>query len=278
MENEIIVIKQLPIIEEQLKSIKADIEAKISTALALKCDDETVKSIKVLRADLTKDFKKLEERRKMVKRKILSPYEAFEAIYKECVTDLFTSADIELKNRIEEIEGRLKAEKRFDAEIYFNEYMQSKGIDFIDFSDANIKITLSVSKKSLYKQIKEFIDKICDELAVISVQENSDEILYFYKKRESDTFLNVGKAITCVVEKYRAIEREKGRNAENAGLEKQAEPKTDRQLAPPAVTIFSGDSASNPEKIYPLKFTVYGTMAQLKELKEFLINGGYKYE
>ena len=71
MNEEIIVVKQLPVIEEQLKNIKANIEEKVSSVLALKCDESTVKAIKVLRADLTKDFKELEERRKIVRRGIL---------------------------------------------------------------------------------------------------------------------------------------------------------------------------------------------------------------
>lgn len=120
--NSLIVVKQLPVIEEQLKTIRADIEHKVSGVLALECTEGTVKAIKVLRADLNKDFKDLEERRKFVKSKILEPYENFEAVYKECVTEIFKGADTELKKRIDEVENNLKFEKRKEIEDYFNEY------------------------------------------------------------------------------------------------------------------------------------------------------------
>lgn len=121
--NSLIVVKQLPVIEEQLKTIRADIEHKVSGVLALECTEGTVKAIKVLRADLNKDFKDLEERRKFVKSKILEPYENFEAVYKECVTEIFKGADTELKKRIDEVENNLKFEKRKEIEDYFNEYI-----------------------------------------------------------------------------------------------------------------------------------------------------------
>ena len=37
-------------------------------------------------------------------------------------------------------------------------------------------------------------------------------------------------------------------------------------------------TAEEKEEILTLKFVVKGTRSQLKALKEFLINGGYKYE
>ncbi len=46
MESQIITIKQLPIIEERLQLIKAEIDAKTQHVLALDCNDATVKAIK----------------------------------------------------------------------------------------------------------------------------------------------------------------------------------------------------------------------------------------
>ena len=66
MEGQVITIKQLPIIEERLQLIKAEIDAKTQHVLALDCNDATVKAIKSLRADLNKDFSELEEKRKEV--------------------------------------------------------------------------------------------------------------------------------------------------------------------------------------------------------------------
>ena len=56
MNNEIMIVKQLPVIEEQLKLIKTEIEEKTSLALSMICTEDTYKEIKKLRADLKHDF------------------------------------------------------------------------------------------------------------------------------------------------------------------------------------------------------------------------------
>ena len=106
--NNLIVIKQLPIIEEKLKQLSTEIDEKVESAKALICTEESVKEVKTVRADLNKDFKELEAKRKDVKEKIMQPYMQFESIYKECVSDKFKSADIELKNKIDTVENELK--------------------------------------------------------------------------------------------------------------------------------------------------------------------------
>lgn len=218
--NSLIVVKQLPVIEEQLKTIRADIEHKVSGVLALECTEGTVKAIKVLRADLNKDFKGLEERRKFVKSKILEPYENFEAVYKECVTEIFKGADTELKKRIDEVENNLKFEKRKEIEDYFNEYAASKGVDFVGFFDAHINVTMSASRKSLQEQVKAFIDRICDDLTLIDTQEYKEEILVEYKNT-----LNASASITTVVARHKAIDDEKAK-AKQAEQFKQEQQKT----------------------------------------------------
>ena len=80
--DEIIIVKQLPIIEERLKEISEQSQQKVAAALAMTCTEDTVKSVKALRAYLSKDFQELEKKRKDVKGKILAPYEQFEAVYR----------------------------------------------------------------------------------------------------------------------------------------------------------------------------------------------------
>lgn len=215
--DELIVIKQLPVIEEQLHGIKAVIEDKVSRVLALDCTEDTVSAIRMLRADLTKDFNALEEKRRLVKSRILEPYEAFDAIYKECVTNVYTPADMELKKRIDEVDNAVKAEKRKRVEEYFNEYRTVKGIDFVTFADADIKVNKNSSDKSLRAQSKAFIDRICSDLQLIYDREHSEEILVEYKRT-----LNASAAIMSVSERHNAIAAERERKA-RAEAAKQAE-------------------------------------------------------
>lgn len=274
--NSLIVVKQLPVIEEQLKTIRADIEHKVSGVLALECTEGTVKAIKVLRADLNKDFKDLEERRKFVKSKILEPYENFEAVYKECVTEIFKGADTELKKRIDEVENNLKFEKRKEIEDYFNEYAASKGVDFVGFFDAHINVTMSASKKSLQEQVKAFIDRICDDLTLIDTQEHKEEILVEYKKT-----LNASASITTVVARHKAIDDEKAK-AEQAEQFKQEQQKTVEKVNAVAKAENAPLSAPKTAEADPIIIMKIGnTRIKAKKsdciiLKNLLSNGKYE--
>lgn len=214
--NNLITVKQLPIIEEQLKAVKEQAESKVKDALALACTEETVKQVKEVRTGLNKEFKELEDSRKAVKNQILAPYEAFEGVYKDCVSNIYKPADDQLKQKIADVENGLKDEKKEKVIAYFEEYAQSKNIDFVKFGDANINVTLTASLKSLKDQAKTFIDKISDDIALINTQENDAEIMFEYKR----TF-NVSQAITTVVNRHKAIEQEQAKAEQAKVIEVQ---------------------------------------------------------
>lgn len=277
MENEIIVLKQLPEIEERLQEIKEDVTKRVQTAMSLVCTEETVKEIKVVRAELNKEFAQWEEKRKEVKRAIMLPYERFDEKYKDCITDLYKTADTTLKTQINSVEDALKAEKARELLDYFNEYICASEIstgiplfEFVTLEKANINVTKSASLKSLKEQARAFIDRVCEDLNLISTQEHKDEILYEYKQS-----LNVSNAITTVANRYRAIEQAKAKEEERkakAEAEQKAVEKVEavaEVLAPPTV---------EDEKILTLHFTVKGTLAQLKALKDYLKINKYEFE
>ena len=277
MDKGIIEVKQLPIIVEQLQEVKAEVTAKVEQALSLVCTEDTVKDVKKVRSDLNKELKDYEERRKAVKKAIMTPYEQFEAVYKDCISDTYKKADTELKGKIDSVENELKEQKRKEVWYYFEELCEASSLDFITFENANINVTLSASMKSLKEQAKAFVDKIVDDLNLIDTQEHKDEILYEYKQS-----LNVSNAITTVANRYKAIEEAKAREEEHKARE-QAEAEAVAKVeevveavAPPTVEPIA--PPVEEEKTYTLKFTVRGTMPQLKALKEFLNNGGYDYE
>ena len=56
MSNELIIVKQLPQIEEHLKERSEEIEKKVENAKSLICTEENVKTIKEVRAELNKEF------------------------------------------------------------------------------------------------------------------------------------------------------------------------------------------------------------------------------
>lgn len=276
MNNEIIVVKQLPQIEEHLQTIKTQVTEKVNAALSLICTEDTIKSVKAVRADLNKDLKEFEERRKAVKKAIMTPYEAFESVYKDCISDTYKKADVELKAKIDSVENELKVQKTAEVKGYFDEYRDSKianGITWIGFANANINVTLSASMKSLKEQAKSFIDRICDDLSLIDTQEYKDEILYEYKQS-----LNVSSAITTVANRYKAIEAAKAEEEERKAREQAAAEAAAKveAIAPPIVEPIAPPVEEEP--VLTLKFTVRGKRSKLRELKEFLERGNYDYE
>lgn len=67
--SDLIVIKQLPIIQEQLKQLSEDIDKKVENAKGLVCTEENKQAIKQIRTTMNKEFEELENQRKKVKEK-----------------------------------------------------------------------------------------------------------------------------------------------------------------------------------------------------------------
>lgn len=280
MEGEgLIVVKQLPVIEEQLRVVKTQIEDQTALALDMACTEDTVKEIKKKRAELSKQLSEFEERRKAVKKQILSPYEAFEAIYKECISDVYRNADSILKGRIKEVERVVRQQKTDEVVSYFNEYRDSLGIDFVSFPQAGIRVGLSDSKKSLKTQAKDFLDRIAGDLHLIDTQESREEILVEYKRS-----LNISSAILVVKERQAQIRAEQDRAAARKAEQERAQEaarKVDQAAArwtAPGKEPPVADEKESQEKLFKITFTVTGTKSQMVALRDFLKNGGYQYE
>lgn len=270
--RDVIIVEQLPVIAEQLRSIKAEIEEITSSALSLECTEDTVKEVKKERAKLNKLYAEFEARRREVKEQILAPYNEFERVYKECVREPFSYADTKLQEKIRNVEQELKREKRDKLREYYEEYRTSIGLTERDapFEEANINVTLTASLKSLKEKAKEHLDRVQRDLAMIATLENHAEVLAEYRYTG-----NVTDAIANVNARKKAIEEELHRaefidditNAEAIAKVNEAL----EAFAPPVV--IDGD-----EDIYEVSFTVRGTIAQLKALREFLVNEGLEYD
>lgn len=276
--KDLIIIKQLPQIEEHLKELSTEIDKKVKNAKSLICTEDSVKTIKQVRADLNKEFKELETQRKNVKEQILAPYMQFEEVYKTYISEKYKSADIDLKQKIESTENELKMQKEQEIKDYFEEYKTANEIDFVNYEQAKINVTLTASKKSLKEQVKMFIDKIRDDLQLIKIQECKEEILVEYKQN-----LNVSKSIQDVVNRHKLLEEEKKKQEEqkitivsneNHEITKESYEQLENVFNKP----LEKPEEQKTEPILILKFTVRGTRSKLKELKNFLENGGYDYE
>jgi hypothetical protein len=286
MSNEIIVVKQLPVIEQQLAQIKQQVAERVETVTSLVVTEDTVKAVKKARAELGAEFKSWEEKRKEVKKAVITPYEKFEEVYNDCISNSYKAADKLLKQRIDEVENELKAKKAAEVQSYFEEYQASvchgKNVDisFISYEQAGINVTLSASLKSLKEQAKAYIDRIVSDLALIETfTDLKAEILVEYKKS-----LNVSEAITGVKARAKAVQEEQARQeaeAEKKAAEAQRVEAIKAAIpeAPAAVEAPTEQTAAPaPEQKFCIRFTVKGTKEQLIALKKFLSEGEYEYE
>lgn len=306
MSTDLIVVKQLPVIEEQLRSVKMAIQNRVNAVLSMECTEDTYREIKKARADLNAEFRELESRRKAVKAQVEAPYKAFEKVYKDCAADIYAQADRELGEKIYAVEGGLRRQKSDAVQAYFSEYRDSLHLpaDIASYDFAGINVTLTASEKSLKKQAKDYLDRIREDLTLIDTLPDRDEVLAEYRK-----CMSVSKAVQGVRDRHTRIEAERQRRLEAEEVARKTQEHTaeveqviaeEEELAVPEpaeapadefhAPVLEPDSEENaaeeapaepeatPASQFAVAFRVVGTLDQLKAMKKFLIDGGYEYE
>lgn len=275
--NDLIRVAQLPVIEEQLRSVKSAVDARVMEALAMECTEDTVQTVKAERAELRKQFDDLEERRKAVKAAVMGPYNQFEAVYKECISDAFKGADASLKRKIDDVEGEIKRRCEDDLRAYFDELCLAHHIGFLRFEQAGVKVGIADAKqktpKKLREQLVQFVARAASDVDRIADMDDAEEIMVEYQKS-----LNLADAIGTVLDRHRRIQaqREAAQARESIkAAEAEAVRKVDA-VAPPVEA--PKEATAEPQKQFRCTFTVTATKPQLKRLKEFLNQEGIRYE
>ena len=282
--QEIILLKQEPIIEY---SLLAEVGEAIRTRItALNLDgqvvtDQTVKSVKDMRAELNKEFAEFEKQRKFIKEAVSKPYQEFEAKYKEFVAKHYNEADDTLKGKIFSFENKLRLEREKELQGYFAQLCSAKNIDFVPFGLMHLNITLSASMKSLKTQILEFVSKVEQDIelakTVSDSQEFNDKVMYEYRRS-----LDINTAINTVKEREQALiaakERAEAEATRKAEAEEQARLQAEKEateqaepLKAPMVEEQQPTNTGTAEE-FEMTFTVKGTFEQLKALKQFIVD------
>lgn len=75
---ELIVVTQLPVIEERLQSMKADVDALVSEGLSMVCTGETIQSVKAKRSEIRKKCSQIKYSLKDAEEYILKPFRSIE--------------------------------------------------------------------------------------------------------------------------------------------------------------------------------------------------------
>ena len=287
MKNEIAIIEQLPKITEKIKEVGAELDKRLEDLKldSLVCNEETRKSIKELRTNLSSELKDFENQRKEIKAKINEPYETFNKAYEEEIKTKYQQADLTLKTKIDEVENGLKEKARKLALEYFNEYKASKvnlKDNYLSFEELNLSIGLDAltDKGALVKKyrdaIAEKVDNVERDIETINTMTHNGEILVEYLKNK-----NLSLAIKEVNDRHvilDQVQRDYEIVQEKQKQEEQAIEKVEEVLSAPVEEQTYFDDFTEQEKVeemYEMTFTVKATLPKLKELKNYLIKEGY---
>lgn len=286
---QVIELRQLPIIEERLQSVKAEIEARTAKATSLACTEDTYKDVKKVRTELGKQFEALEKQRKQVKAAIMAPYDSFEKLYKECVSTPFTAADADLKKKINDVEDGLKGQKAAEVREYYNELVAASGLDWLNQIEYHPAVSMSVSVKKLKEQAKALVAGIVADVEMIGTLPQHTEVMVEFRANG----LNAAAAIKTVSDRTKAQEEQRQREEEYRRRMEQraaatqkvkaAVPAEPQAVAPPAEVQADPEApqevktAAPAAEVYLSKFWCKGTIEQLTLLKQFLEGNGMEY-
>lgn len=278
-------VVQLPIIQEHLQDIRQAVTARTNQAKSLVCSPETLRDVKQARAELRAEFDRLEDQRKAVKKAVMEPYERFERIYRECVSDAFTAADNELKGKIASVESGIKSQCENRLYAWFEELKELNHLDFLRWDQVGVKVDMASAQqktpKKLMAQIEGFVQRVREDVTMISGMDDAEEIMVEYKKT-----LNAPVAVRTVQERHSAIAREAEARAARVDSTRQEEDharqieeaarKAGEALAPPEA-VPAAPVPEGQEQKYRCTFSVVATKAQLKKLKDFMNQEGIQY-
>ncbi len=289
--NEIVEIKQLPEIYQQLDKINEIVIEKtenideILEKISKLSDEEQEKQkseIKDYKTYLNSLKKDLETRKIEIKKSILAPYEEFEKVYKDKTTKVLDDGITKLTNTINTIETKQLSKKVDELAAFFNEYALYYHIeDIITFDSIPIKINLSTSVNSLKKQIVEYCEKVSNDMVAISSEEFRGEILLEYQNNGYD----YTKAKINVTERHKKIE-EIQKQQEKVQLEVSEEEKVVQNVQTLCSAPVELNEEIDDENDLEISFTIKTTKEiyqkllkdKLQEFKQFLQENNIKYE
>lgn len=263
---------QLPVIEERLRDLKEATERRVAEAMSLVVSDETLTAVKNVRAELNRDFTEYENQRKAVKAAIMVPYDRFETVYRECVTEPFKRADTDLKGKIDATEREIKGRCEKQLEAYFQELCAVNHVDFLTFAQTGVRVDMASARaktpKKLMDQLRVMVEGCAQAMTTIDGMEHGDEIAVEYKKCLDLTF-----AIRLVTERHQKLEAERQRKAEAEAACIRVAPGPE----PAEVTPVPKRVQKAAVEHLTCTFTVTDTRERLKLLKNFLDSNGYQY-
>lgn len=261
---------QPPVIAENLDSVRQNLETLLADISTLPQNDDSLKYIKQVRANLSKDFEQMETQRKAVKRQVMEPYDQAEQKYKQYISGPYKEADDHLKKWVDNYQSNLK-QKCFDTlKAYFDELCQSQNIDFLSFAHCGVVVDMAMARQ---KEPRKAMDQIYTY--VMGVRSDLDTIL---KMEDAEEIMAEYRCCPILASAIGKVTRRKA-DLENTArfLEKQRRQR-DQQSQARAALIAAAELEPEPEERYSVCFRAAGTLSALKAMKAHAIALGITFE
>ena len=149
---------------------------------SIEVDEENIKAAKKLLAKVNKSVKSLEDRRILIKKEILEPYNLFEIQIKEIV-GIVKDADTLVRSQVKELEEIERENKRSELENIWNDRVTMYDFDFVNFEDfllpGHLNKTVAVNKTE--EEMVTFLERLQNDFTVISGLPDREEVLFEYQ-------------------------------------------------------------------------------------------------
>lgn len=262
---------QPPIIAENLDSVRQNLEILLADISTLPQNDDSLKYVKQIRANLSKDFEQMETQRKAVKRQIMDPYYHAEEKYSKYISSPYKEADEYLKKWVDNYQGNLKQKCVDSLQEYFDELCQANGIDFLPFHRCGVVVDMAMARqkepRKAMEQIYNCVMAVRTDMDTILRMDNAEEIMAEYRN-----FPVLSSAVITVDKR----KKEKERMA--LFLEEQRRQQEQQSVERAAMIEATPEIQPEPEDKYSVCFLATGTLSALKAMKAHATALGITFE
>lgn len=292
-------------IEWNRSEIESEVKRITDEYKGLAYTEDTIPDAKKDRAYLRKLIDSLEDRRKLVKKKLNEPYETFEAEVKEVVGIVQKQVD-SIDKQIKDYEERQKKEKEARLREFYKENIGDleENFPFEKFFDSRY-LNASFAERKAQGEIKDKIMRVLTDMSTIESLDSKYTLNVkdvYIRTLDLSKALAENKRLTDLEAKMEADRKKreeerqrreaqeaerKRREAEKAEAEKRAAENAERLAsesgAENGTEKAKGDSGSQEikhpqqEKRYKATFYAIGTMDQLQALSRYMAENGIEF-
>lgn len=260
-----------PVITENLDSVRQGLQILLSDISELQQNDDTLKYVKQVRANLSKEFARLETQRKAVKQQVMEPYLQAEEKYKSYISNPYKEADQQLKEWVDSYQNALKGKCTETLREYFEELCQAYDIDFLSFESLGITVDMEMARqkepRKAMEQIYRIVNGVREDMDSILKMENAALVMAEYRKHPvlsaAVSTAEKGRQERALLEKYVADQQTQ--------LDRRENQKQQLLAAAPELT-------TEQEERFTVSFAATGSITALKAMKAYGLSLGITFE